>query len=336
MSQDGATAGLTCWVVSDGKAGMVAQCLGLAEALGFAPIVKRIQVRRPWRWLPPTLLRDPLATLGPKGDALTPPWPDVLIASGRQTIASSMAIRRLSGGRTFTVQIQNPVVDASSFDVVVAPRHDRLRGSNVIASVGGLNRITPESLAREAARFAPRVADLPRPLVCVLLGGNNKVYRMTDRIVRRLGARLAELARREGAGLLVTPSRRTRTAHLRLLRDALAGQPAYIWDGTGENPYLGFLAIADAFVVTADSVNMVSEAATTGKPVYVVPLTGGSGKFRRFHRAMSEAGITRPFEGRLEHWTYPPLRDTAEAAAEIHRRLAERGLVPAAELAARA
>lgn len=336
MSEGGAAAGPTCWVVSDGKAGMVTQCLGLAEALGFAPTVKRIQVRRPFRWLPPGLVRDPLATLGPKGDALAPPWPDVLIASGRQTIASSMAIRRLSGGRTFTVQIQNPVVDPSHFDVVVTPRHDRLRAGNVIATVGGLNRITPDALAREAARLAPRLADLPRPLVCVLLGGDNKVYRMTDGIVRRLGAGLAELARRDGAGLLVTPSRRTRPAHLRLLRDALAGQPACIWDGTGENPYLGFLASADAFVVTADSVNMVSEAATTGKPVYVMPLRGGSAKFRRFHKTMSEAGITRPFEGRLEHWTYPPLRDTAETAAKIRRLLAERGLAPAADVAARA
>ena len=320
----GTRAADTCWVMTDGKAGMEVQCVGLAEALGFEPRIKRIQVTKPWRWLPPQWVPDPLGTIGPKRDPLAPPWPAVLIASGRQTVAPSMAIRRASGGRTFTVQIQNPVVGPAAFDVVVAPRHDRLTGDNVIETIGGLNRVTAARLSAAAAKFGPAFAHLPRPLIVVALGGNNRAYRFTRAIARRLGANLARLCRAEGAGLLVTTSRRTDPGTLTLLRAALNGCAAEIWDGAGENPYLGYLGLADAFVVTGDSVNMVCEAATTGKPVYLVELAGGSAKFARFHQVLRRAGVTRPFAGRLEHWNYQPVRDTETTAAEIRRRLAAR------------
>ncbi len=310
--------------MTDGRAGMEVQCLGLAEALGLEPAVKRIRVRRPWRWLPPRLIPDPLGAVAPEHGGLAPPWPDILISSGRLAVAPAMAIRRASVRRTFAVHIQNPVVDPAHFDVVVAPRHDRLQGPNVILTMGGLNRLSEARLADAAARFGPRLERLPRPLVGVMIGGNNKVYRFTRALARRLAEGLAQLSRREGAGLLVTASRRTERDVMAILRQGLDGRPAEIWDGDGENPYLGYLALADAFVVTGDSVNMVCEAATTGKPVHVVQLEGGSAKFRRFHTALREAGITRPFEGRLERWSYPALRDTERAAAEIRRRLDSR------------
>jgi len=299
---------------------MESQCVGLAEALGADPAVKRIQVRRPWRWMPPLWVPNPIASLGPKKDRLTPPWPDILIASGRQSVAVSIAIRAASAGATFTIQIQNPAVDPALFDAIVAPSHDRMSGPNIIESLGAMNRVTAARLAQAAEIFAPRWADLPRPLVAVMLGGSNKVYRMPARIGQDLGQKLANMARREGAGLLVTASRRTSPRVLDAVRQALDGLPARIWDGGGENPYMGYLALADVLVVTADSVNMVSEAAATGKPVFVVDLKGGSRKFRDFHEAMRDRGITRPFEGRLETWRYTPLRETERMAEEIGRR----------------
>jgi mitochondrial fission protein ELM1 len=97
--------------------------------------------------------------------------------------------------------------------------------------------------------------------------------------------------------------------------------PAVFWDGRGDNPYLGYLGLADALIVTVDSVTMISEAAATGKPVHVAELEGGSAKFRRFHAGMREGGITRPFAGRIEDWSYPPLDETGRVAAEVKRRL---------------
>lgn len=315
----------TCWVVSDGRVGIEIQCRGLAEALGLDPVVKRIRARWPWNRLPPRFWRDPLRRLDPAGDILAPPWPDLLIGTGRLAVAPNLAIRRASGGRSFAIQVQDPKVPLERFDLVIAPRHDGLEGPNVISTLGSLHGLTDAKLTEAAESFEPRIAGLPHPRVAVMLGGDSRVHRMTRRSAESLAAGLAAVARDQGAGLMVTPSRRTGAETQTIVREALAGLPADIWDGNGANPYLGFLALADAFVVTADSVNMVCEAAYTGKPIHIAEVSGGTAKFRRFHAAMRDAGITRPFAGRLESWSYPPLRETAKVAAEVGRRLALAG-----------
>ncbi|NIA68732.1 hypothetical protein HBA54_09030 [Pelagibius litoralis] len=303
---------------------MEIQCLGLAEAIGLTPQVKRVQVTKPWRWLPPGLITDPLGTLGPKGDRLTPPWPDLWIASGRQTVPLSRDMRKISGGRCFTVQVQNPAIDPARVDLVITPDHDLLNAPNVLSTRGALGRITPERLAEASAAFSARYAALPRPRIAVLIGGDNKVFRMTAAIMTRLTEQLARLSREHGYGLMITPSRRTGARNEAILRRGLAGLPADIWDGSGENPYFGILALADSIVATGDSVNMVSEAASTGKPVHIVELQGGSAKFSRFHGSLQAAGITRPFTGALENWSYAPLAETQRVAGEIRRRLIDR------------
>jgi mitochondrial fission protein ELM1 len=297
------------------------QCMGLAEAVGLPFTVKRIHPRAPWKFLPPLVWPSPLASLGSSSDPILPPWPRLLIATGRLSVAISIAIRRRSGGSTFTVQIQNPAVSPKHFNLVVPPRHDRLRGPNVVPSRGALHRVTADRLAKAAKEFAPMVAHLPRPLVAVLVGGNNGVYKLTAGGTRELAAKLKAMAKKSGAGLAVTPSRRTGSENEAILRDALADAPAVVWDGTGANPYFGFLGLADAVVATCDSVSMASEAAATGKPVYIIDLEGGSRKFCDFHKSLRDDGITRPFKGTLETWTYAPLNDTAQVAALVHQRL---------------
>src|SRR5690606_24876215 len=143
-------------------------------------------------------------------------------------------------------------------------------------------------------------------------------------VAHRFGERLAALARTFGTGLAVTTSRRTGSANAAALRHGIgATVPLYFWDQLGENPYFGLLALADAIVVTADSVSMVSEACSTGKPVYVAPLPGRSAKLDRFHASLRAAGMTRPFDGSLDRWCYRPLDDTTRVATMV-RELLER------------
>lgn len=315
----------TCWVLTDGRASMRNQCLGLAEAAGLAAEAKTVKPRAPWRWLPAGRWPFPFAAPGAGSDRLAPPWPDVLIAAGRRTVPFSLAVRRASGGATFTVQIESPGgVDSRRFDLVVPPRHDGLSGPNVVPTRGAIHRVTPERLAEAAAQWGPRLAHLRRPLLAVLLGGPNRYYRMTEAAVARLADGL-ERAAEAGAGIVVTPSRRTPPEAVDRLRRRL-GERAEVWDGSGENPYLGYLALADFLVVTCDSVLMASEAAATGRPVYVAALEGEGGKFARFHRMLAEEGVTRPFDGRLETWRYAPLDDAATVAAVLRARLESRGL----------
>jgi len=158
---------------------------------------------------------------------------------------------------------------------------------------------------------------MPRPVLATLIGGSNKAYRMNLQRVGEIADAVALILRKRGGSALVTPSRRTGAQGLALLQERLAGLPAAIWDGIGENPYFAYLAVADAFLVTADSVSMISEAAATGKPVHVLDLDGGNAKFARFHQIMQNAGITRRFAGRIEEWSYPVPDDTARAGAAL-------------------
>jgi len=307
--------------VTDGKAGMENQCVGLAEALGVIPVVKRIKLRSPWKQLSPFLRHGLGYAFSSKGDRIAPPWPDILIATGRASVPASLYAKRMSaqeGKRTFTVQIQNPVIDPSRFDLVVVPRHDTITGANVMTTRGSLHRVTFAMLTTEAEKLLPRVAHLPSPRIAVLIGGSNAVYSLTPREMKVLAKQLKDIAGRDGS-LMITPSRRTGVENLKILQAELANTPCYIWewDGPEANPYYGMLGLADVIVATCDSVGMITEACSTGKPVMVINLPGGSDKFRRFHQAMRDDGMTRPFEGHIEHWSYAPLDDMRLIAERI-------------------
>ena len=311
----------TAWVLTDDKAGLIAQAVGLAEAVGLPFEAKIIRLQAPWAWLPPRLWPAGVMGLASNSAKLTPPWPDLVISCGRKSIGPAREVKRRGGARTFLLYIQNPHIPPRAFDLVIAGAHDRVAGDNVITIQGALHRVTAARLYAAAEDFAPSLADLPRPLTAVLVGGSNGAYRMTPDITAEFAGRLAEFATQTGGGLAITPSRRTGRENERVLREKLRDCPAVIWDGEGENPYYGYLALADQIIVTCDSVSMVSEACATGKPVHVFDLPGGNAKFKRFHALLRDQGITRPFSGTAAHWTYPPFDETARAGAEIRRRM---------------
>lgn len=308
---------LTGWALTAGGMGHEVQCLGILEALGIEPVIKRVA---------PGRLHRVMAPWGPaaRHPDIAPPWPDVLVVSGRQSIPYARAIRRRSGGRTVTVVLQSPGAPASWFDLVWVPEHDRLRGDNVIATLTSPHRLTRERLAAEAEGYLADIAHLPRPLVTVLVGGASSAYTFSSREARKLADDLRAFATRHGCGLLVTPSRRTGLGKTAILKESLADLPAIVWDLTGENPYFPYMGLADAFIVTCDSVNMLGEATFTGKPVYAYRLPGGTPKFQQFQEALVDFGAVRWFDGSLDSWTYRPLDATTEVAAAVRQLLAAR------------
>lgn len=315
------------WILTDGTVGMRIQCLGLAKAAGLTPIVKRIHPSWLLRALPALgAVGGVPATAG--GDPFAEPWPDVVISCGRRTAGAALAVKRLSEGHAFLAHIQDPRLDPRRFDLLVVPEHDPTRGANVVTTLGALNPHDPGVLAQAARQWEPEVVDLPRPLVAVMVGGSNKRYDFSADAVARFAGQLRDVAD-AGAGLLVATSRRTDAATRAALRDGLAGRPAVVWTGDGENPYLAFLALADALIVTSDSVNMASEACATGKPVYIAALEPESGRLAAFHARLRATGHSRPFEGRIESWSHPPLDETPKVGEILRRKLADRGLLDA-------
>ncbi len=306
----------TSWILSEDYAGLQAQALGLAEAAGLTPQMRPLVPRAPWKWLPETLWPSPLAAFPPR--LLARPWPDLVIGCGGMASVVGAAMRQR--GQT-VVQVQNPSVNPDRFDLVVVNRHDELTGPNVIVTRTALHRATPARLAAAGEQWRERFAHLPRPLVAVLVGGSNGRFRLDAEVGARLAGQLADMVRRDRPGIVVTPSRRTDPVVVRQLTRALAPLGGWIWDGTGENPYFGMLALADGIIATMDSVSMVSEAAATRAPVLFAELPGKSRRIGLFLNGLVGDGRIRPFQGRLETWQVRPIDDTATAAAEMCRRL---------------
>ena len=120
-----------------------------------------------------------------------------------------------------------------------------------------------------------------------------------------------------GGTLLVTLSRRTGEAARMQFRTWLAPHCAIFYEGEGVNPYFAMLGAADHIFVTADSVNMATEAAATAKPIHILAVDGEAGKLARFHQSLARRGCARPFVSKLETWAYPPLLETDRAAAAV-------------------
>ena len=303
------------WILSEGLAGLQAQALGLAETAGLAPEMRVLAPPAPWKWFTAKLWPKPLVAVA---EAVRPPVPALVIGCGGMAAAVGAALRR---GSRAIVQVQHPRMNPGRFDLIVVNRHDELSGPNVVVTRTALHRVTPERLAAAADAWRDRFARLPRPLVAVLVGGSNGRYRLDATIGARLAGDLAAMMQRDGAGVMVTPSRRTDPAVTRLLTETLAPLGGFVWDGSGENPYFGMLALADAIVVTMDSVSMVSEAVATQAPVLVAELPGRSRRIEAFHRVLLAESRTRMFSARLETWNAAPLNDTPLAADELRRRL---------------
>lgn len=323
---------LTIWAVSDGRAGIESQVLGLAEAVARltpAEVVnKRLKFKGFYGKLPTPLQLTPRSMLAEDSAKMDPPWPDLWIGAGRAAVTFALCIRAWSQGRTFVVQVQDPRWPAGLFDMIVPPRHDRVQGPLVFPITGSPHRVTPQRLKEELKPFAKALNALPSPRVAVLIGGRSKAHDLTPARAIALADEIAAAVQQAGGSVLVSFSRRTPDAARELMAHRLKQLPGMVWDGEGPNPYFAFLAAADHILVTEDTANMAAEAASTGKPVHILKMdarkASGGVKFDRFHRELRDLGVARPFDGKLETWTYPPLNETERAAREILGRMAER------------
>lgn len=298
-SAPGTMAMRTCWILSDGKAGDETPCLGVAEALGLTPQVRRVAPRAPWLWAMPWGPIDPREREDRPQSPLRPPYPDLAIASGRRAVAYLRRIKRLSEGRTFTVFLKDPRTGAGAADFIWVPEHDALRGDNVLVTLTSPHRISAERLAAARQNPLAPIAALPRPRIAVLVGGDSGRLTFQAQDVERFAQGLEALAA-SGTALMGTLSRRTaltKAPLVQAVRQVFNRHGGYLWDGTGENPYPALLANADAIIVTADSVNMVGEALAAGVPVHVFHphATARARKIAAFLRALAETGAIRPF-----------------------------------------
>jgi len=259
------------WLLMGHRAGDNTQVQALGEALGWPFEIKRF-VYKPWE----RILNLPfLATLAgvdrSQSDVLAPPWPDLVLTAGRRNEPIARWIKAQNGGRTRLVHVGRPWAALARWDLVVTTPQYRLpRGPTVLHNEAPLHRVTRERLEAAAREWGPRVAHLPRPYVTVLAGGPSGPYPFDAASGAKLARQASELAAKRHGSLLVTTSARTPAATIEaLFANVSVPSMLYRWRrDDSDNPFFGFLALADAIVVTADSVSMMTEACATGRSVY--------------------------------------------------------------------
>jgi hypothetical protein len=266
------------WVMMGHKAGDNSQILALAEGLGWPFEIKHL-VYRPTELL--TNLLAPLTLLGVvrrKSSPLAPPWPDLIISAGRRNEPPSRWIQAHADKRVRLVHVGRPWALIENFDLVVTTPQYRLpQRPNVLHNTTPLQRVADDRLRQAAAQWAPRLAHLPRPYTAVMIGGNAGPYVLDTEAATLLGRAASAFARRQGGSLLVSTSARTPRHTLAPLKAAIdCPADVFRWSRDApENPYLGYLALADSIIVTCESMSMLTEACATRKPVYMFDLHTG-------------------------------------------------------------
>lgn len=306
--------------LSDGRRGIENQSLGLAEAVarlhGEATVRSHhLNPGAAFAALPPGLQLARRKDFGL-------PEADLVIGCGRQAVAPLISLQR-AGSAAFTVFVQDPRTEPSRFDLVVAPEHDRLDGPFVEPMIGSPNRVTEERIVIGTLQEAERLSRLPMPRAALLIGGDSKAHRydaaaLTDHLAA------AGALRELGYSLLITTSRRTPEAATAEWEAFASGTPD-VWlhtpDTDAPNPYFAFLGGADLILVTEDSTNMLTEAATTGKPVFRLPMGGQPGKFAQLYSRLDARCNVRVWDGDPSALPYQPLAETDRVAALVLQRM---------------
>ena len=326
------------WVLQSPRAGDATQVVALAEALGWAFEIKRLEFKSLSVVVAPPFVVSDAGIDRARSSALAPPWPDLVLASGRENEPVARWIKEQSGGRTRIVQVGRPWGPIAAYDLVVTTPQYRLPARpNVLQNMAPLHRVTRERLDSAAERWAERLAHLPRPFIAVLVGGNSGPYALTRRSGERLAAAAGALAARLGGTLLVTTSSRTPRGAARALAEGLSCPHLfYRWrQRDPENPYFAFLAHADEIIVTADSMSMITEALATGKRVHLFDLGLGWSSMRAPLPVRGERLRVRPHLGdwlrdfHLQSRLYRWLLRVAPARVTRDLRLVHRQLVAA-------
>jgi mitochondrial fission protein ELM1 len=316
------------WALIDDRTGHTGQVLGVIAKLGLPYQLKRLEFNALGRSLPNGLLGASLRGVNKKRSApLKGPWPKLVIAAGRRTAPVLRYIKKQSP-ETVVVYLMWPG-HARGIDLIVAPQHDKPPAkANVLRTLAPLHAVTPETLASAAGAWQPHFKHLKRPYVMLSLGGDTKHGSFSMENWRTVIEAAQALA--QDGSLLITTSRRTPEAALTMARQ-LVTVPHYFyhWAEGKDNPYLGMLGLADAIVVTGDSLSMCTEACVAGKPVYIyAPPAIIPAKHKALHEALYTRGMARPLEGNASTDWAPPaaLDEASDVAAEIRARFPDLSL----------
>ena len=306
-------------LLTEGYHGMISQVEGLAKALNADFQHKIVRLNWLWNYIPPKL--SPVSRLILKdGQYITENEKfDLVISCGRKSVIPSIFIKK-KNKKIFTIHIQNPKVRFNNFDLIVAPEHDELKGENIITSKGAIHYITRLEIEKARSYLLDKIQN--EKIVSLILGGPNKYYNFSNEELTNIFGEIKSSFISQGYKAIIIPSMRTPKRIIDLaIKEFLTD--GLVVNSVDKQAYLSSLAIANSIVVTCDSTSMISEAATSGKPIFVAHMQPkrNNYRFKRFYKLFRELGVIKNLGEKVENWTYDSFNEAERIATIIIRRL---------------
>jgi len=310
---------LKALLLTQGMHGMISQVEGMAKALNTEYSHKIVRLSFPWNLIPPKFTPISEIILKDKMYLNESEIPDLIISCGRKSVIPSILFKK-KNPKIFTIHIQDPKVSFKNFDAIIAPEHDNLNGDNVYSSKGAIHYITESEIKKAEPYLTNKIKS--QKLVSLILGGPNKYYSFNKDQLIEIFNEIKSKFISKGYKVIVIPSMRTPKISIELAIKEL-GASGYVVNSVDKQAYLSALALADNVIVTCDSISMISEAATSGKPIFVAYMKPKKNnyRFKKFYRLFNEIGITRDLGDQIESWTYNKLNEAERIAAIINSKL---------------
>ena len=308
---------LKALLLTEGLHGMISQTEGLAKALNFDYIHEKIELNSFWKLIPTSF--TPVKKFVFKNQVEQDF--DVIISCGRKSIIPSIFLKKNSKKKIINIHIQNPKISLKHFDFVVCPEHDNLEGPNVLSTKGAIHYLTHEEI-NNSKDYLLNKLERDKDVITLILGGPNKYYNYSDENMISIFSRINRMLKEHNLQLVVIPSNRTPKKTIELSKEYFTDNRTVI-DVVDKSAYLSSLALSKYLVVTCDSTSMISEAALTGKPVYVamIPALRNDKRFQRFRSLFEKLNIIKILENKLETWNYEKLNEADRIALEIKRKI---------------
>jgi len=306
-------------LLTEGYHGMISQVEGLAKALNADFQHKIVRLNWLWNYIPPKL--SPVSRLILKDEQYITENEkfDLVISCGRKSVIPSIIIKK-KNKKIFTIHIQNPKVRFNNFDLIVAPEHDELKGENIITSKGAIHYITRLEIEKARSYLLDKIQN--EKIVSLILGGPNKYYNFSNEELTNIFREIKSSFISQGYKAIIIPSMRTPKRIIDLAINEFLTD-GFVVNSVDKQAYLSSLAIANSIVVTCDSTSMISEAATSGKPIFVAHMQPkrNNYRFKRFYKLFGELGVIKNLGENVENWTYDSFNEAERIAAIINSRL---------------
>ena len=314
---------LKALLLTQGMHGMVSQVEGLAKALGLSYKHQKIELKSFWNLIPPKI--SPISENLVKNKFVCDC--KIIISCGRKSVIPSIALKKRFGNQIFNIHIQDPKVSFEHFDLIVSPEHDRLRGENIINTTGAIHYLTKKEI-NDNSKYLGIEKDKRKELVAFIIGGPNKYYNYSEKQIHELFNKVKTLFTPDKFKIIVIPSYRTPENILKIAFNTFSINH-HVVKNIDKKAYLSALAISNYIVVTCDSTSMISEAAMTGKPVYIAMMKSfkPTGRFKKFYSQLKDLGITRELEDRVESWSYNSLNEVNRIAPIVKAKMKKHGII---------